>query len=53
MKEKKMIWVLLGCAVIIGVVAAILYGMKGKKQPMRKYDYSNVCAVWGRFPYIC
>ena len=31
MKEKKMIWVLLGCAVIIGVVAAILYGMKGKK----------------------
>ena len=31
MKEKKLIWVLLGCAVIIGAVAAIFYGMKGKK----------------------
>ena len=31
MKEKKLIWVLLGCAVIIGAVAAIFFGMKGKK----------------------
>ena len=30
MKKKKYVWLLLGCAVIIGAVAAILYGMGGK-----------------------
>lgn len=30
MKKKKYVWLLLGCAVIIGAVAAVLYGMGGK-----------------------
>ena len=47
MKKKKYVWLLLGCAVIIGAVAAVLYGMGGKN------GEGDVCAVRRKRAYIC
>lgn len=35
MKNKKFMWIIIGCAVVIGIVAAVIYGMgagKGKEE---------------------
>lgn len=38
MKNKKLIWIIIGCAVVIGVVAAIIYGIGSGKGGQEEGD---------------
>lgn len=53
MKNKKLIWIIIGCAVVIGVVAAIIYGIGSGKGGQEEGDPITAMYVpYGEDGYI-
>ncbi len=52
MKEKKYLWLLIGFAIIIGVVAAIFYGMKSNKAADEENAVTAMFVPYGEGQHI-
>ena len=52
MKKKKYVWFLVGAAIIIGVAAALVYGMKGKDAKEEETAFTAMYVPYGEGEYI-